>query len=445
MLQCAASLNVGVGSFCDPVGLEGLAHFLEHMLFYASEKYPLEDSYLKYITEHGGSTNAFTASEMTNYFFDANTDCFEEALDRFAQFFIKPLMSADATMREIKAVDSGNCDTLDVRPKAKGVDTRQELLKFYEDKYSANLMHLVVYSKESLDKIQSLVEDKFQEIQNSDRSRFQFSSQPCTSEHLQILVRAVPIKQGHKLRIVWPITPSIVHYKEEPCSFDSDILRSEFQIYPPKDWLVGSSLPSDFNPDTIQKILNELSPESVRIFWESNKFEGLTDKVEPWYGTAYSIEKVSPSRIQAWMSSAPNENLHLPVPNVFIPTDFSIKNPQEKIKLPVLLRKSSYSKLWYKPDTVFSTPKAYVKIDFDCPYVSNSPETEALANLLAMLLMDDLNEYAYYAQVAGLHYDISHTESGFQRRNLDVYHSNMEVGLHISLLKLNVAQVWKIF
>lgn len=28
-------------------------------------------------------------------------------LFRFAQFFIKPLMSADATMREIKAVDSG--------------------------------------------------------------------------------------------------------------------------------------------------------------------------------------------------------------------------------------------------------------------------------------------------------------------------------------------------
>lgn len=28
-------------------------------------------------------------------------------LFRFAQFFIKPLMSADATTREIKAVDSG--------------------------------------------------------------------------------------------------------------------------------------------------------------------------------------------------------------------------------------------------------------------------------------------------------------------------------------------------
>nr|KJB14850.1 hypothetical protein B456_002G147300 [Gossypium raimondii] len=550
--KCAASMNVGVGSFCDPDGLEGLAHFLEHMLFYASEKYPLEDSYSKYITEHGGSTNAFTASEMTNYYFDVNTDCFEEALDRFAQFFIKPLMSADATMREIKAVDSenqknllsdawrmnqlqkhlsleshpyhkfstGNWDTLDVRPKAKGVDTRQELLKFYEDKYSANLMHLVVYSKESLDKIQCLVEDKFQEIQNSDRSRFQFPGQPCTSEHLEILVRAVPIKQGHKLRIVWPITPSILHYKEGPCRYLGHLIghegegslfyvlkksgwatglsagegewTSEFsffnvvidltdagqdnmqdivgllfkyiqllqqsgvckwifdelsavcetgfhyqdkispidyvvnissnmQIYPPKDWLVGSLLPSDFNPAIIQKILNELSPENVRIFWESKKFEGLTDKVEPWYGTAYSIEKVSSSKIQAWMSSAPNENLHLPAPNVFIPKDLSIKNAQEEVKFPVLLRKSSYSKLWYKPDTVFSTPKAYVKIDFNCPHAGNSPETEVLGDLFARLLLDYLNEYAYYAQVAGLLYGISHTDSGFEEMEIKDY------------------------
>ncbi|CAJ2659724.1 unnamed protein product [Trifolium pratense] len=49
--ECAASMSVGVGYFSDPAGLEGLMHFLEHMLFYASEKYPVEDSYSKYITE----------------------------------------------------------------------------------------------------------------------------------------------------------------------------------------------------------------------------------------------------------------------------------------------------------------------------------------------------------------------------------------------------------
>lgn len=42
---------------------------------------------------------------------------------------------------------AGNWDTLEVRPKARGVDTRQELLRFYGENYSANIMHLVVYAK----------------------------------------------------------------------------------------------------------------------------------------------------------------------------------------------------------------------------------------------------------------------------------------------------------
>ncbi|XP_052289274.1 insulin-degrading enzyme-like 1, peroxisomal isoform X3 [Citrus sinensis] len=554
--KCAASMNVSVGAFCDPVGLEGLAHFLEHMLFYASEKYPVEDSYLKYISEHGGMANAFTSSEHTNYYFDVNPDSFEEALDRFAQFFIKPLMSADATMREIKAVDSvplsfllprlylenqknllsdvwrlnqlrkhlssedhpyhkfgtGNWETLEVRPKAKGLDTRHELIKFYNEHYSSNLMHLVVYSKESVDKIQGLVENKFQDIRNTDRNRFRFPGQPCTSEHLQILVRAVPIKQGHKLRIGWPITPSIHHYKEAPGRYISHLIGHEsegslfyilktlgwatslaagegdwtldysffevtvdltdsghehmqdvvgllfkyinllqqsgaskwifdelsavcevtfhyqdkvppidyvvtvatyMETYPPQDWLVGKSLPSNFSPEIIQMTLNELSPKTVRIFWESKQFEGKTDMVEPWYGTAYSIEKINESIIQDWILSAPEENLHLPAPNVFIPTDLSLKDAQEA-KFPVLLRKSSYSTLWYKPDTMFSTPKAFVKIYFNCPHASSSPESEVLTDIFTRLLLDYLNEYAYYAQVAGLDYGINHTESGFE-------------------------------
>lgn len=34
---------------CDPKELPGLAHFLEHMLFYSSEKYPIEDAYMKFM------------------------------------------------------------------------------------------------------------------------------------------------------------------------------------------------------------------------------------------------------------------------------------------------------------------------------------------------------------------------------------------------------------
>lgn len=42
-------VQVRVGSLSDPEEFLGLAHFLEHMLFYASERYPVEDEYMKFV------------------------------------------------------------------------------------------------------------------------------------------------------------------------------------------------------------------------------------------------------------------------------------------------------------------------------------------------------------------------------------------------------------
>ncbi|KAL3755294.1 hypothetical protein ACJRO7_002358, partial [Eucalyptus globulus] len=542
--KCAASMDVGVGHFSDPKGIEGLAHFLEHMLFYASEKYPEEESFAKYTSQHGGETNAFTDSDSTNYHFVANADCFEEALDRFSQFFVKPLMSPNAVQREIQAVDSefqmnflsdswrisqlqrhlsmeghpyrkfgaGNRQTLEVQPKAKGIDIRQELIKFYEENYSANLMRLVVYGKGSLDKIQDLVVEKFQAICNNNQSCFHISGHPCLGEHLQVLVKAVPVCDDHMLQIQWPMPATIHHYKEAPCSYlthliehegegslfhalkrlgwatglyacesyvDSnssffdvvigmtdaghehmqdivgllfkyiDILHqssickwiydeiaaihemmfhnqdknspmsyavsiaSNMKLYPPKDWLVMSSLPSKFNPSIIHAVLEKLSSRNSRIFWVSKKFEGETGMVEPWYATAYCVDKLTDSTIQEWVQHAPSENLCLPVVNQFIATDLSLKETK-KVMFPVLLRKTSFSTLWYKPDTVFSAPKATVKLKFNCPYACNSPDAALLARIFKHLLCDYLNEYAYYAALAGLYYEIDLTDDGFE-------------------------------
>lgn len=38
--KSAAALSVGVGSFMDPMEAQGLAHYLEHMLFMGTAKYP---------------------------------------------------------------------------------------------------------------------------------------------------------------------------------------------------------------------------------------------------------------------------------------------------------------------------------------------------------------------------------------------------------------------
>src|SRR5437879_1516257 len=100
-----ASLSVGIGSI-DEKGHHGLAHFLEHMLFLGSEKYPKNDVYSSIITKYGGMSNAFTADMCTCYYFTVHSEAFIEILDIFAQFFISPLFNDDSIMKEMNAVNS---------------------------------------------------------------------------------------------------------------------------------------------------------------------------------------------------------------------------------------------------------------------------------------------------------------------------------------------------
>ena len=103
--RSAAALDVHVGSFSDPEEVPGLAHFCEHMSFLGTEKYPEEGDFATFLASHGGSSNAYTDNEDTVYYFDVNADFLQEALDRFAQFFIAPLFTASATARELNAID----------------------------------------------------------------------------------------------------------------------------------------------------------------------------------------------------------------------------------------------------------------------------------------------------------------------------------------------------
>ena len=59
--RAAAAMVVGVGSWADPPETQGCAHFLEHLLFLGSEKYPDENAYDAFLSKHGGSSNAKTS------------------------------------------------------------------------------------------------------------------------------------------------------------------------------------------------------------------------------------------------------------------------------------------------------------------------------------------------------------------------------------------------
>ena len=55
-----------------------------------TEKYPDENDYKEYLSSHGGNSNAFTAKENTNYFFDVTADHFEGTSSRPFSLYNKP-------------------------------------------------------------------------------------------------------------------------------------------------------------------------------------------------------------------------------------------------------------------------------------------------------------------------------------------------------------------
>ena len=102
----ACAVNVHVGASLDPKHIPGVAHFLEHMLFQGSEKYPGTTSYKTFIKKSAGSCNASTNASNTCFKLTVSNTAFEEALDRISQFFIAPSFTESATEKEMNAVDS---------------------------------------------------------------------------------------------------------------------------------------------------------------------------------------------------------------------------------------------------------------------------------------------------------------------------------------------------
>ena len=84
--RAAASMAVGVGSFRDTREMQGMAHFVEHMLFMGSEKFPGENDFDEFVSTHGGFDNAYTDMEETVFAFDIVQEHFDKGLDFIIEF-----------------------------------------------------------------------------------------------------------------------------------------------------------------------------------------------------------------------------------------------------------------------------------------------------------------------------------------------------------------------
>lgn len=66
--RAAALARVAAGSHHEPSRFPGLAHLLEHLLFYGGERYQDDDRLMGWVQRQGGSVNATTLARHSAFF-----------------------------------------------------------------------------------------------------------------------------------------------------------------------------------------------------------------------------------------------------------------------------------------------------------------------------------------------------------------------------------------
>jgi secreted Zn-dependent insulinase-like peptidase len=540
--KAAAALDVNIGSGSDPEGREGLAHFLEHMLFLGTEKYPDSAEYKEFMAAHGGSENAYTSYDHTNYFFDIDKDNLEPALDRFSQFFIAPTFTPKYVSRERQVVHSeytskfksdgrrlfhaskqamnpdhpytrfavGSNETLADRDNG---SIRDELLRFHKDHYSANIMVLAVVGKEPLPILREWVQEKFSGIANTGKSRLEADVPLFAPDQLPARQDILPVQDRRGLSLSFPVPPVEKHLSSKPTSYISHLLGHEgkgsllsllkekgwsdglsaglgvslpntatmnvsvkltpaglehvdevvayvfryiemirdsgvsnwtfdeqrklaqmrflyaekaepndlarslandFHLLPAEELLRGNYSLDEFDPALIQEYLGYMRPDNVLLTVSAKGLD--TDRRTDWYSVDYAIRPIDKETLASWKSPRPDPALALPGPNKFVPENLALKAGTHAGSVPVAIQRRDGFELWHQSDTEFSLPLANFYFTVRSPVANNSARHAVLTNLYVQLVNDQLTEFSYDADLAGLSYSLYKHIRGFTVR-----------------------------
>jgi len=249
--KASAAMAVPSGSWADPEEHLGLAHYLEHMLFLGSRDFPDAAEYNRYINENGGNSNAYTARDLTNYFFEVNPEAFAGAVHRFSQFFVAPSFEAQFAEREKNAVHSefdknirddgwrfwqllgnaapeghparkfniGSLETL------KNV-TPEVLQDFYNKHYSADTMKLVLMSPLPLPELEALAKTYFQEVPNRNLKQ---AAKPATPPRITggQWLEMKTLTDENSLTLVFPVENFAGQWKSKPGYFLESLIGGQ--------------------------------------------------------------------------------------------------------------------------------------------------------------------------------------------------------------------------
>jgi len=250
--KSSAAMAVMVGSLADPTNAPGMAHYLEHMLFLGTKSFPKPAEYSTFMHTNGGWDNAYTADEITDFFFEVDNSVMEGAMNRFSRFFVEPLFDENFLDREKNAVNSefeknlksdmwrlnrfestlakpghpfgkftiGNSKTL-------APIKRADVIAFYRQYYSSNNMKLVVMSAQPMESLIAWTHKYFGDVPNFGAQRPQyddFYDDPQMKDRLHF-VKAV--ENSEQLIVSFNIPDDRSYWASKPLEILSTIIGHE--------------------------------------------------------------------------------------------------------------------------------------------------------------------------------------------------------------------------
>jgi secreted Zn-dependent insulinase-like peptidase len=307
------------------------------------------------------------------------------------------------------------------------------------------------------------------------------------------------------------------------CSLCPSLLRCLYSSSFHREHIIsGDSLTFDTEGglELIRHLLETyFKPHNCAVMVKYKGFQGKTTLEERWYGTQYNSRTFTEEEFGTWheaINGKIRSSLHLPVPNPFISTDFTLHAVEEEWREthehsrefgPVVIAKETRSDqtiqsiytdlsglpneevneenkadtekektveedggedgqepdnqeeeeeapapssspaalvhssgrnhmVWFLQDSIWKVPKMNVFISLRTGYAYHSPLSTALCELYSNMIKESLNEFTYYADCAGLYYDISHTHQGFDL-SYSGYHDKLPLLINKTLQEMN--------
>ncbi len=181
-----------VGSADEPQGKSGIAHFLEHLLFKGTAKYP-PGEFDRQVSRNGGDGNAFTSTDYTGYFQRIAKERLALVMELEADRMQNLILTDENVLPELNVVQEERRERTDNDPSSLLAEqmnaalfiahpyrkpvigwmsevvqlTREDALSFYRAHYTPANAILVVAGDVTVDEVRTLAETYYGSLENS--------------------------------------------------------------------------------------------------------------------------------------------------------------------------------------------------------------------------------------------------------------------------------------